>query len=414
MAMPEKPTILIIHRGAAPPEQDTSLNLYHALSKRLKGDLVSTSWDVSEEEVQNSQEGMGDFNYHRWPLYHRHFPISTIRNLYNLFGTAFRLCRKNKYDALVTYGPYLNSVLALVFRAIFKIPVIVQVPGHPVNGFISRQKHSFFSVMQLKKFASKSLARFVCKRADYVKTLYPEQLDSLDVKPEKLSIFHGWVPVTALSKNAPKKDADKKYMLTMGMPWYLKGVDLSINAFHEIADDYPDLHLKVVGYEVNDRAYFEDLADNHPRIELCTPLEPPEAHRAIANAELFVLASRTEAMGRVLLESMAFQVPIVASRVDGVPHYLDDGVTGLLFEPGNFKDLALKLRQALDDEKAREERVKAAHEKLLSVYNEETFVREFADMVDDLVALRTETKTETFESSDPAMKEKAKDISSNL
>ena len=59
--MSDKPTILVIHRGAAPPEQDTSLNLYHWLSDRLKGDLVTTSWDLTEEGLRTSQEGMGDF-----------------------------------------------------------------------------------------------------------------------------------------------------------------------------------------------------------------------------------------------------------------------------------------------------------------------------------------------------------------
>jgi len=381
-----KPNILIILRGSAPPEQDAAKNLYHALSERLTGDLVSTSWTMSEEEVRQSQEGMGDFTYHRLPLYYKPFPISSLRNLFNLFRTSYQLCRKNDYDALVTYGPYLNSVVALLFRMIFKIPLIVQVPGHPVNGFISREKERRFSVLQLKKTVSKSMARFVCRKADYVKTMYPSQLDCLDVQPSKISTFHGWVPVTALAKNVPTKKISEKYLLTMGMPWFIKGVDLLIRAFHEIAEDYPELHLKVVGYEVDERAYFERLAANHPRIELCEPVEPPEAHDIIASAELFVLASRTEAMGRVLLESMAFEVPIVASRVDGIPHYVEDGRTGLLFEPGDFKDLASKLREALSDQDATKCRAAAAKEKLLSEYNEVSFVQAFADMVDSLVS----------------------------
>jgi glycosyltransferase involved in cell wall biosynthesis len=41
-----------------------------------------------------------------------------------------------------------------------------------------------------------------------------------------------------------------------------------------------------------------------------------------------------------ILEAFTFSVPVVAYKIDGIPELVEDGVDGLLFQPGNFKKLA--------------------------------------------------------------------------
>ncbi len=64
---------------------------------------------------------------------------------------------------------------------------------------------------------------------------------------------------------------------------------------------------------------------------------------------IFVLASRSEAMGRVLLEAMGAKKPIIASRTSGIPHYVRDGRNGLLFESENSADLTEKIVRLVQD-----------------------------------------------------------------
>ena len=71
----------------------------------------------------------------------------------------------------------------------------------------------------------------------------------------------------------------------------------------------------------------------------------------MAGCSLFVLPSRTEAMGRVLLEAMACKKPIIASNVGGIPEIIKDGYNGLLFESENVDDLAEKIRLVLSNKK---------------------------------------------------------------
>lgn len=65
--------------------------------------------------------------------------------------------------------------------------------------------------------------------------------------------------------------------------------------------------------------------------------------------DIFVLSSRSEGLGNVILEAMQFGAPIVATRVGGVPELVRDGETGLLVEPESPESLAAGIENMLAD-----------------------------------------------------------------
>jgi glycosyltransferase involved in cell wall biosynthesis len=69
---------------------------------------------------------------------------------------------------------------------------------------------------------------------------------------------------------------------------------------------------------------------------------------AYASADLFLLPSKTETLGLVLLEAMASGCPVVACRAGGVPDAVQDGSTGFLFEPTDPDGLVNTVNRALD------------------------------------------------------------------
>ncbi|HEY7833312.1 MAG TPA: glycosyltransferase family 1 protein [Ktedonobacterales bacterium] len=70
---------------------------------------------------------------------------------------------------------------------------------------------------------------------------------------------------------------------------------------------------------------------------------------AYASADVFVLPSRTETLGLVALEAMAAGLPVVGADRGGIPDLVDDGATGLLFDPDTPDALAGALTQLVDD-----------------------------------------------------------------
>ena len=76
-------------------------------------------------------------------------------------------------------------------------------------------------------------------------------------------------------------------------------------------------------------------------------------------ADLFLLPSAQESFGMAALEAMACEVPVVASRVGGLPEVIDDGETGFLCAPDDLDGMAERGASVLLD-RARHERIAIA------------------------------------------------------
>ena len=113
------------------------------------------------------------------------------------------------------------------------------------------------------------------------------------------------------------------------------------------------------------RAELESYAEKRGlagRVVFHGSLTEPEVSKKLDEADLFVLPSiveqngDTEGIPVALMEAMAAGVPVVASRITGVPELVKDGSTGVLVEPGNAADLADKLVEVIAAEEAGRDR----------------------------------------------------------
>lgn len=107
----------------------------------------------------------------------------------------------------------------------------------------------------------------------------------------------------------------------------------------------------------------------------------------ILNAlDLFVLPSNMEALGTALLEAQACGVPVVGSRIGGIPEALEDGKTGLLFECENVDDLADKIERFIVDKEFRERAGERAREFILERFSVEKMVADTLAQYEEILA----------------------------
>jgi glycosyltransferase involved in cell wall biosynthesis len=75
--------------------------------------------------------------------------------------------------------------------------------------------------------------------------------------------------------------------------------------------------------------------------------------------DLYVLSSLREGLPNVLLEAMALEVPVVATRIAGVPRLVRDGENGLLIVPGDVGGMVAAVRRLLGDSDLRSRMARA-------------------------------------------------------
>lgn len=380
--------ILFIHPGPVPPSRTEQRNLLFHLSRISHGDVVTTRWASEEDGTLIPSSGrfqvLGDFRYHAMirglaPSFLR--PLRTFA-YFSAKGMLLSLARA-RYDAIVTYGPFIPSIAGLVVSRLTGVPLIIDVPGHPTKGY----RYSSDKGSRLRAWAAEWLVPAVLRRADVLKLLYSTQLDGLQgsVWPASV-VFHDFVPLSTIERAVESREASGHgdYLLFLGSPWFLKGVDVLIRAFNTISERFPSVSLMVVGH-CPDRTPFEVLAANNPRITFREGVPHAEAMHLMSGCRAFVLPSRTEGMGRVLLEAMAARKPIVATRVDGIPTYIEDGENGLLFDPENADDLAAKLESLLGDDDLAARLALEGFRRVFERFSEERYIEHFERMLGDLV-----------------------------
>ena len=128
-----------------------------------------------------------------------------------------------------------------------------------------------------------------------------------------------------------------------------KGLDYLISAFKDVKSEFPEAQLVLVG-EGAERARLEKLAAEsglYGAVSFLGRLPHDEALAEIKRSEVFVLASLGEGMGIVLAEAQALGVPVIATRVGGIPDVVEDGATGILIQPSDPVAIAVAIRKLL-------------------------------------------------------------------
>lgn len=127
-----------------------------------------------------------------------------------------------------------------------------------------------------------------------------------------------------------------------------KQLHVLIEAFQQLSSQ-SNLSLVIMG-EGQERIRLETLIQSHDleaRVRLVGHVA--DASSYLSALDIFVLPSRSEGLGYVILEAGQAGLPVVASRVGGIPEVIEDGSTGLLVPPGNTDALTKALEALLSD-----------------------------------------------------------------
>jgi glycosyltransferase involved in cell wall biosynthesis len=194
------------------------------------------------------------------------------------------------------------------------------------------------------------LADHIIAPAEWVMTL----LRKLDVPAEKLTLSRQGIRIPA-DIPAGAHVPGRLRVVYVGRVEPGKGVHLLIRALRALPAAAIELHIYGVVQGDAHIAYRRDLRDDvarDGRVQLHEPVAPDDVVRTIAQYDVLAAPSQQFETGPlVVLEAFAAGLPVIGTRLGGIAELVQDGVNGLLVEPGNdagWVDVLRQLAQAPD------------------------------------------------------------------
>ena len=167
-------------------------------------------------------------------------------------------------------------------------------------------------------------------------------------------------PLT-LQPGRPSTGTSKRFLAVGRFSHRHKGFDLLIDAFHLFAQHNQEWTLDIVGEGPEEALYRQKIAAYHLEDRIHLHPFTNNIQRYYSEAQIYVLSSRWEGFGLVLVEAMAHGLPIVSSDLPTSKEIMGD--TALYFPVGDINSLASKLQEStlIDWPSKSEEAIRTAH-----------------------------------------------------
>lgn len=309
---------------------------------------------------------------HRIPTLVREIrPWADLRALWALY----RLARRG-YDVVHTHTSK-GGVLGRIAARWASTPLVVHTPhGHVYHGYGGRLRSRFFAWVErilATRWTDALVALTESEKRDHLK----HGVGS----PERWHVIPSGVEMERYQRAGSLRRQDlglSQDAFVVGCVARLvpvKGIEDAIEATARLTDVSPPVHLVLVGdgpqrlalqrlakeRGIGDRTHFLGLRRDVPEL---LPL-----------FDLLVLPSRNEGMGRVIVEAQAAGVPVVATKVGGIPDLVTDGETGILVPPADPVALATAIRSLVEDRETRARMGAAARAHVARDLSAEAMVR---------------------------------------
>lgn len=268
-----------------------------------------------------------------------------------LIHTLFQI---RKYDLI--YANWLGAgIIGAITNLLTSKPMVVSFRGD--DGYLAKER-----------FIWRILTRWVCRRASIVAPVSEgirEILLHIGVSGKKIVVPKFGVDLKLFQRNEHRiSRADQVTVVFVGSLIRKKAPQDLIQAIKD--PSLNNIRLVIVG----DGILRQELVKECERAVLTERVEwrgarsQDEVAAILSSGDILCLPSYTEGKPNVIKEAMASGLPVIATRVGGVGELVTDGITGLLFSPGNVIELRECLKKLAADINLRVKMGKAGLEKI--------------------------------------------------
>ena len=305
-------------------------------------------WNQLKEEIAKNDINLINFTesdslYNALPRY------SYLKSRFSYLVIFFSACMKlyfflknrKKQDIFIIHLiSSLPLILILIFN--FKCKFVLRISGKPQLNFFRKL---------LWKLCKNKISIVMCPTTDTKKSLISKNIFNL-------SSYHTlYDPVLEIKKFIMKKRErifhkleNKKFILNIGRLTRQKNQAFLIEGFNKISKLYPELYLVILGegeLESHLKKISKNLKINHKIFFLGYDAN---VYKYLCKAEFFILTSKWEDPGFVLLEAAISRVPIISANCPNGPNeILSNNKAGYLYDSGDLESFVKNFKKAKND-----------------------------------------------------------------
>ncbi|MHB8904889.1 MAG: glycosyltransferase family 4 protein [Melioribacteraceae bacterium] len=235
-----------------------------------------------------------------------------------------KFIKENKIEIVNTHHRYCEFI-SISTRFIFDLDYKISTTVHSFTNNLKAISYRADRLIAVSSFIKYHLIKYYSKKDSLINVIYNAVEEELNLHPDQ--------------KNY------EKYILGFGRLDYEKGFDILIQTLIYLKDKITLPKLILIG-EGSEENRLRQLAEqNNIKVEFLKSDSTP--WETIKNSLFVVVPSREESLGLVILEAGLMGKAVIASNVGGIPEIIDDDKSGLLFENGNYFQLAELLNKLI-------------------------------------------------------------------
>ena len=233
-----------------------------------------------------------------------------------------------------------------------KVKIVLESHGDFIETIALEKK---LLIPSIYKILFKLFSSYSVKNADQIRSISSfteEQVKAYGYQGNFVR-FPAWINLDKFLNAKVTRDSNNDFkIIFVGSVTERKNPELIVKAISEIDGE---ISLEIIGPTPN-KSYLNKLKGSihnsqHKENILLTPFTAlDELIQKYSNANLFILASKSEGLGRVVIEAQATACPVLVSSNTGAVDLIIDNETGYIFENDNLNDLKDKIKNIIDNQ----------------------------------------------------------------
>jgi glycosyltransferase involved in cell wall biosynthesis len=309
-----------------------------------------------------------------------------------------RFARREEIEVLHSHGYKGNILFGFIPKKVRRLPVVTTLHGWTWTGGLTRMR------------VYEWLDAFSLKFVDRVVLVNEHMLDHHRLqhgKRSRLVVIENGIPLLA-PEAGQKQNLNPEILafacqgfsiVAVGRLSREKGFDLLLAAVARLVADGKDVRLLIMGEGILGESFLFKAIELRVADRILLTGYVAGAEKYLSHFKCFAIPSLTEGLPMVLLEAMAAGVPIVASRVGGIPKVLDNGRAGVLVRSGDVAAFQEGIAEIMDNPVAAAERSELAGCRVREIYSSqamaERYLKVYRQLTREALAKSSKVQSET-------------------